>query len=241
MAAAEPETYFICEECPLSEECNTSNFQSWKPWGCTDEECRSQVLTHLLRSGRHKDVCSLEGDSKTAYYESLVATIPVVEKPWDEGKAEGAGPKRRRRGGGGGGGGGGGSSVAASNALAANEAAERLQTTLEGLNNLVQQAADAAAGAAPAKGGGKGRPAVGNVGGAIGAARSSSSQALVTSTAVVQSQELQEVMDSLGRCVTSARHAQRLSAMAAQAFADEATVFENVRDFIRAKLDTFNR
>ena len=60
-------------------------------------------------------------------------------------------------------------------------------------------------------------------------------------TAVVQSQELKEVMDSLGRCVTSARHAQRLSAMAAQAFADEAIVFENVRDFIKTKVDTYDQ
>ena len=54
--------------------------------------------------------------------------------------------------------------------------------------------------------------------------------------APVSRQDLREVSDSLARCVTSARHAQRLSAMAAQAFNDEAGIFEEVKGFIEAKM-----
>ena len=57
-----------------------------------------------------------------------------------------------------------------------------------------------------------------------------------SSTAPVNRQDLREVSDSLSRCVTSARHAQRLSAMAAQAFNDEAGIFEEVKGFIEAKM-----
>ena len=42
--------------------------------------------------------------------------------------------------------------------------------------------------------------------------------------------------DALGRCITSARHAQRLSAMAATAFNDEAAIFEEVKAFVDAKM-----
>ena len=49
-------------------------------------------------------------------------------------------------------------------------------------------------------------------------------------------QDLCEVSDALGRCVSSARHAQRLSAMAAKAFQEEATIFEEVKQFVDAKI-----
>ena len=52
----------------------------------------------------------------------------------------------------------------------------------------------------------------------------------------ISRQDLKEVSDSLGRCVTSARHAQRLSAMAAKAFEDEAGIFEEVKEFVDAKI-----
>ena len=42
--------------------------------------------------------------------------------------------------------------------------------------------------------------------------------------------------DSLNRCITSANHAQRLSSMAARAFQDEASVFEDVKAFLDVKM-----
>ena len=54
--------------------------------------------------------------------------------------------------------------------------------------------------------------------------------------APVTRQDLREVTDALGRCITSARHAQRLSAMAATAFNDEAAIFEEVKAFVDAKM-----
>ena len=56
------------------------------------------------------------------------------------------------------------------------------------------------------------------------------------SSGPITRQDLCEVSDALGRCVTSARHAQRLSAMAAKAFQDEATIFEEVKEFVDAKI-----
>ena len=43
----------------------------------------------------------------------------------------------------------------------------------------------------------------------------------------------------MGRCVTSARHAQRLSAMAAKSFEDEAGIFEDVKQFVDAKVTLY--
>ena len=57
-----------------------------------------------------------------------------------------------------------------------------------------------------------------------------------SSGAPVTRQDLREVSDSLNRCVTSARHAQRLSAMAAKAFDDEAVIFEEVKAYMDAKM-----
>ena len=57
-----------------------------------------------------------------------------------------------------------------------------------------------------------------------------------SSCAPVTRQDLREVSDALSRCVTSARHAQRLSAMAATAFNDEAAIFEEVKAFMDAKM-----
>ena len=54
--------------------------------------------------------------------------------------------------------------------------------------------------------------------------------------APVTRQDLREVSDSLNRCITSANHAQRLSSMAARAFQDEASVFEDVKAFIDVKM-----
>ena len=55
-------------------------------------------------------------------------------------------------------------------------------------------------------------------------------------TGPVKRQDLREVSDAIGRCVTSARHAQRLSAMAAKAFEDEAGIFGEVKEFVDAKI-----
>ena len=57
-----------------------------------------------------------------------------------------------------------------------------------------------------------------------------------SSGAPVTRQDLREVSDALNRCVTSARHAQRLSAMAAKAFDDEAVIFEEVKAYMDAKM-----
>ena len=54
--------------------------------------------------------------------------------------------------------------------------------------------------------------------------------------APITRQDLREVTDALGRCITGARHAQRLSAMAATAFNDEALIFEEVKAFVDAKM-----
>ena len=64
----------------------------------------------------------------------------------------------------------------------------------------------------------------------------SDSRSTSSSTAPVSRQDLRAVSDSLNRCITAARHAQRLSAMAASAFNDEAAVFEEVKTFIDAKM-----
>ena len=61
-----------------------------------------------------------------------------------------------------------------------------------------------------------------------------------SSSAPVTRQDLREVSDALSRCVTSARHAQRLSAMAATAFNDEAAIFEEVKAFVDAKMAIIN-
>ena len=49
-------------------------------------------------------------------------------------------------------------------------------------------------------------------------------------------QEMKTLCDAVQRCITSARHAQRLSAMAANAFNDEAAVFEDVKAALEAKM-----
>ena len=63
--------------------------------------------------------------------------------------------------------------------------------------------------------------------------------AAAASASPISRQDLREVSDALGRCVTSARHAQRLSAMAAKAFEDEAGIFEDVKEFVDAKVTLY--
>jgi len=58
---------------------------------------------------------------------------------------------------------------------------------------------------------------------------------------MVTNVEIREVVDSLGRCITSARHAQKLSSMAARAFEDEAAIFEEVRDNLKHKIEKWDR
>ena len=230
-----PATYHEAEKCPLADECTRANFHAWRPWGNADEECRAQVRAHLDKSGYHKNHVP-PGTDRDDHYDFLVHTMNVVEKPWqEEGGAGGGGSgKRRRRGGGGGGGGGGGQGGGGGGSSGGSDVAN-LTNTLANLTEIMSQAA---ATAAATKGYGKvdvDRTAVTT---ATSSARSNT--AIIPSQHIIKSQELQEVMDSLGRCVTSARHAQRLSATAAQAVSDEATVFENVREFISAKLDTYS-
>lgn len=56
------------------------------------------------------------------------------------------------------------------------------------------------------------------------------------SNGAITRHDLSEVSDALGRCMTSARHAQRLSGMAAKGFGDEAGIFTEVKELIDAKL-----
>ena len=54
-------------------------------------------------------------------------------------------------------------------------------------------------------------------------------------------QDLQKILDCVNRCVYSARQAQKLSAMAAQSFAEEATVFEEIKAVLEAKVSLIPR
>ena len=84
-------------------------------------------------------------------------------------------------------------------------------------------------------------PALTGDGGSSGSAAGSAFRALDDGInrgagAPITRQDLREVTDALGRCITGARHAQRLSAMAATAFNDEAAIFEEVKAFVDAKM-----
>ena len=86
-------------------------------------------------------------------------------------------------------------------------------------------------------------PALTGDGGSSGSAAGSAFRALDEGVnlgrgagAPITRQDLREVTDALGRCITDARHAQRLSAMAATAFIDEALIFEEVKAFVDAKM-----
>ena len=49
------------------------------------------------------------------------------------------------------------------------------------------------------------------------------------------------ISDALNRCITAARHAQRLSAMAATSLNDEAAVFEEVKSFVDAQMSLIGK
>ena len=208
--------FFYMKECPMSHECNKENFKKWEPWGWTEEECRHQVKEHLMHSGKHTENCP-PGDTREELYESLLdgSIIESANYVPDQ-------PKRKK------------------------QRSERCpQTPTDGAASAAAADGDAELGGLPAC-----TPKHGNTvppaalqqrtltqDGVIGLMRMmSDSRGSASSSAPVDRQDLRTVSDSLARCVTAARHAQKLSAMAATAFSDEAQIFEDVKAFIDAKM-----
>jgi len=226
-SAAAAAVYYHIETCPMSEECNEANFASWRPWGRSEEEARHQVLKHLTRSGKHTEQEKKTGDgSRRDMYLALVEACDCVEKEWEPAE-RGDGKKRKRGSGSGGGasswedhgdgGGGGGFDAAETTTSQAMEMAHKMFEDLQRINAACPKAY-------PAK------PPPQEVT-TISRHRRPASAGVFMST-----QEFKEVCDSLGRSSKAARSAQRLSSAAAQAFGEEALIFEDVKAFMEAKL-----
>ena len=218
MATAHPVTYWDCKECPLKEECNEKNFRGWKPWGPTEQAARDIVLEHLMNCGLHKIEGLDRGDEFTALAnECVIDEVPWVERRSKRGRTSGwDGPEFSEA------------------ACPPRGAASAFKTVIE----LAQSAVDAGlAGPRP------GKRAIGAPlpEGPSPSAAPSRSSAVAVRRQMVTNVEIREVVDSLGRCITSARHAQKLSSMAARAFEDEAAIFEEVRDNLKHKIEKWDR
>jgi len=215
-ACAAAAVYYHIETCPMAEECNEANFASWRPWGRSEDEARHQVLKHLTRSGKHTEQEKKTGDgSRRDMYCALVEACDCVEKEWEP--AEGQGKKRKR----GGGYDAGGSSWEdpsgeATTTSKAMEMAHKMLDDLQRINAACPKAIGAKPPPQEATAIARRRPASGGV--------------------WMSTQEFKEVCDSLGRSSKAARNAQRLSSAAAQAFGEEALIFEDVKAFMEAKL-----
>ena len=239
--------FFFAKVCPFAEECTEANFKGWRCWGWDDGEARQQVLNHLKGSGLHKDHI-LPGENRDEEYEAAVAVMEIYRDTYGSNGPPSSKKRRGGRGGGvhgGGGGGGNGSSWDNTSWWEAGNAGD-------------------GGGCDGCGGGGAGggvvlplvpkAPQVPPPAGLVHASSSDQLAALIghqhhavtqqiaawsgkaSGKAPITRQDLREVSDALQRCVTSARHAQRLSAMAAKAFDDEAGIFEEVKQFVDSKM-----
>ena len=199
--------FFYAKECPYADECSATNFKSWGCWGWTEESCRAQVLKHLKNSGKHKEHVPA-GESRDTEYEMMVEGMELEEDVYDTSQDTHVSKRQR-------------------------------------VDDKGKSKGRPSASSADGDGDGHG------VVGAVGAHPAGRSLAAICSGGLQQNmrrhgdamggspitrQDLCEVSDALGRCVSSARHAQRLSAMAAKAFQEEATIFEEVKQFVDAKI-----
>ena len=182
--------YWYCAECPLSDECSPSNFKSWACWGYSEESCRAQVLKHLRNSGKHKEHI-LKGENRDDVYKELVgpACLNLVEDIY-EAPPE---PKRKKARGKGDGG------------------DEEAIGAVRG-SRVPRSPSCSPPRSLSAASAGAGRRAD---------ALTDLQTRLATRTATtaripMARAELKEVSDSLQTCINSARHAQRLSAMASK-------------------------
>ena len=79
-----PKVRFFAKECPLKESCSSHSWKKARAWGESDQECREQVIRHLIKSGHHE----------LSYSDAVnIGNLAIVESYEEEDEAAAANKK----------------------------------------------------------------------------------------------------------------------------------------------------
>ena len=247
MASEEPIEVWYCEECPCQPDCSRSAWDRAQTWAYSRAQCVQNVHSHLKMSGKHS-LCDAdaaiwsEAGNYKCYMESAadcanrlqlqtVAAQPPKRPRTDRGNSSHQRDPRRstcashERGRDGGG-------LNADAVATAAAAALSMMGVVPGAGAPgAPTAGDSARGRPSGPSSAPSRSPLAIALGASGALQLTDSRAS-SGTVNLRITELQRLSDSVQRAHGAAIQANRLCAMAARTFSDEATVLEEVRAFI---------
>ena len=222
----QPFSYFSA--CCLPESCSNDSFKRAEVWGYTEEEARSQMHKHLARSSLHS---SDFGEMYTAFdaasnCEGLVEDKMTEEqvKEWCEqnGPSKQKGQSHGVRGG------------------VSNNQVQQVSQMFSQAKSILKEAKEHTAvpmpiGAEPTLRMLTPRPPS-ELPLTLSTRRSTPSSSSGSGIVRIRETELQVCLDTVKRAATAAKHAQKLSASAAQAFANEAMALDSCTEVLEATL-----
>ena len=83
MGSPTPE-YVAIDSCPLWEECNENNYNTWKVWGDTTAQSQDQLWKHLNERGSHTmHRKEMEASEKRELFTDLCMSAPTTLYTWN--------------------------------------------------------------------------------------------------------------------------------------------------------------
>ena len=197
-------TYFFATACPAAEDCSTQAWRRSQCWGYSYDECKHQVVRHLMASGKH----SMSKGDACALADLCRIEEGVYEKDEPPAKRQKGGPAEQKQG-------------------PSDDLTEQLMQQQEVLMQQLQQQQhqlqqQAAIDASQRPLGVGARATIGSTSLSVVPAKSSG-------YVHMRVHDFQASIDCVTRAVSSAQQAQRLAAAAARAFGDEVVALNEVK------------